>query len=349
MLGKKGFAAIAAVGILLLASSARAHTEDVPFVADLLAGRHMDAGEVRVWNDGDNLHVEYRTIGGWHLYETHLAVATSLADIPQRKGNPPPGRFAYKHEDLDGASSDSYVIELADLGADADTLLYIAAHAEVRGREELVQNGGFEAPVVTTPEGWDIFDSGTAGLCWIVQWYDGARNYGGETRPEPAHLELHSEANNWTPYEGDQYAELDADWDGPSGALTGEPASVEIYQDLQTEAGAVYTLSYAFSPRPGNADNVLLVEWDGQPFNQQHSASGVGLSDTSWTEFTHTVTATSSSTCLSFTELGSADSLGSLLDGVSVLGVEEQEESAWGDGYDFPGKNWATYITYTVQ
>jgi hypothetical protein len=30
-------------------------------------------------------------------------------------------------------------------------------------------------------------------------------------------------------------------------------------------------------------------------------------------------------------------------------GTPIQEETAWADGEDFPGHNWATYITYTVQ
>ncbi len=65
-------------------------------------------GNVKVWNDGDNLHVKYNiTVVGWQLGETHLAVATDIADVPQtKKDNPKIGKFPYKEPDGD------YTIEL---------------------------------------------------------------------------------------------------------------------------------------------------------------------------------------------------------------------------------------------
>lgn len=49
------------------------------------------------------------------------------------------------------------------------------------------------------------------------------------TRPETPLLEIHDHALGFDAYSGDQYAELDTDWDGPHGSLNGEPASVKIY------------------------------------------------------------------------------------------------------------------------
>jgi hypothetical protein len=105
-----------------------AHTQYDPFVTDLIAGRDTDAGEVLVWNDADNLYVKYVTAGDWCLRETHLHVATALADIPQTKsGNPKPGKFDLKASHYCAAET-VYVLPLTWA---TDTELYIAAHAEI--------------------------------------------------------------------------------------------------------------------------------------------------------------------------------------------------------------------------
>jgi len=174
-----------------------------------------------------------------------------------------------------------------------------------------VINGGFESPVVTTSQGWNIYDSGTEGLGWTVEWYDGSTSYGGQTRPEPAHLELHKSGTIVSSYEGDQYAELDTDWDGPGGGLNGEPASVKIYQDLDTCPDQEYTLTYAWSPRGGYLSK-LEVYWDGDLVTT-HEGSTSG-----WTLETFTVAASGTSTRLEFVETGSPDSFGMFLDDVRV-------------------------------
>jgi len=42
-----------------------------------------------------------------------------------------PGRFPYKNEELGGAASDLYEIDLATIDLDGDGVVYIAAHAEL--------------------------------------------------------------------------------------------------------------------------------------------------------------------------------------------------------------------------
>ena len=114
--------------------AASAHTADDPFVTDLTAGggnikSAMDVGDVQVWNDGDYLYVKYVvTDAEWCLTETHLEVATSLEEIPQRNGNPPPGQFTYKGEH-DCVAGLTYEIPLS---WDPDTELLIAAHGVVQ-------------------------------------------------------------------------------------------------------------------------------------------------------------------------------------------------------------------------
>jgi hypothetical protein len=124
--------AIMLLAILTLSYTAilptTAHTEDEPFVTDLLAGQDMDVGDVLVWNDGDYLYVKYViTDPDWTITETHLHVATSLEAIPQKNGNPIPGKFDY-NDQWDHVSEVLYEIELT---WEYETELYIAVHAVV--------------------------------------------------------------------------------------------------------------------------------------------------------------------------------------------------------------------------
>jgi hypothetical protein len=104
------------------------HTEGDPFVTKLFAGQTIEVGTVEVWNDVNNLYVKYVIDDPteWCLTETHLHVATSLVSIPQKNGNPIPGKFDNKGEH-DCLEEFLYTIPLAGLG----TELFIAAHAVV--------------------------------------------------------------------------------------------------------------------------------------------------------------------------------------------------------------------------
>jgi hypothetical protein len=283
-----------------------------------------------------------------------------VVGIRLKNGNPAPGKFDFKHEDLGGIPLDEYDDEIYLLDLVFDLLepdiwyhIHVAAHADVikETDTELVDNGGFETPAVTHTNGWDIFPSGTTGLGWTVEWLGSTTSYGGQTRPETANLELHSVVNSWLHYEGSQHAELDTDWDGPDGGLSGEPASVKLYQNLTACESGLYTMNYAWSPRPGHDDNEIEVRWN-ESLLDTHS--GVGGSNTNWTLETHQYIAGPSegTVTLEFCETANEDSLGMFLDGVSVVCV--REETAWGGykgigpDYDlsikFPGKNWAIYL-----
>ena len=179
-------------------------------------------------------------------------------------------------------------------------------------------NGGFEQPVLP-PQSWNIFASGTPSLGWTVDWHGGSTTYQGQTRPEPALLELHRHVSGWSPREGEQYAELDTDWDGPNGGLNGEPASVKISQVVVSCPWRTYTLAFSWSPRPGHADNGLKVYWDGAEIFDSGIVSGVGNGKTDWHIETITgLTVTGVSTSIEFVETGTPDSLGMFLDAVSV-------------------------------
>jgi len=191
---------------------------------------------------------------------------------------------------------------------------------------QLIANGGFESPVVTNSDKWDIFPNGTTGLAWNVDWLStDATTYNGHTRPATAVLELQKSGHlGWLPAEGQQYAELDTDWQGPGIYPTlSAPASVIISQDVPTVAGNTYTLSFDFSPRPdtsGSNENVLNVGWNGsQVASLTAAGSGNAAAQTQWTSHTYTLTATSSTSTITFADGGIPDSVGTFLDNVSLV------------------------------
>lgn len=154
----------------------------------------------------------------------------------------------------------------------------------------IVTNGGFEAPQLSS--GSFQLPSSIPG--WTI-----------ETGPS---FEVQNNIAG-SPFEGNQFIELD------SSGVT------KFYQNLITEVGQQYLLTFAFSPRPGVPDNRLNVEWGGS-LVASLSANGLGLSNTSWTTYSTLLTATNNVTRLSFGNLNElSNSLGSYLDAVSVTSV----------------------------
>jgi predicted ribosomally synthesized peptide with SipW-like signal peptide len=188
---------------------------------------------------------------------------------------------------------------------------------EVEGNLLAISGAGFEDPEVTNGDQWNIFDSPAGG--WTVEWRsDIPATFGDQTRPTPAHLELH-EGVLGSASEGDQYAELDTDWGGPGQPGDGEPASVTIYKNIPTVAGKKYMIRYAFAPRPNTpaSDNGLEVRWGGNAVQTTGPIAGGG-GPIAWQEYSIQVTATTTSTRVQFTDTGTANSLGSFLDNLRV-------------------------------
>jgi hypothetical protein len=191
-----------------------------------------------------------------------------------------------------------------------------------------VDNGGFESPTVANAAGWDIFTSDEIGD-WDVAW---AGAYVGA--PTDANLEIHRGVNGWLPYEGDQYVELDTDWDGPGGPTNNEQASVVLSQVIDTPGiGYNYDFSYAWSPRPSHANNAMEVRVDGAYFDD-HSGPGVG--NTSWTLETGTLVSTGATLTLEFEETGTPDSFGMFLDDVTCTFCVSTTTSELQAGRDGP-------------
>lgn len=121
------------------------------FTTTLFAGQTIDAGDVTVQVVDDQICVTYAAHSDWVIEEVHLAIATSLADIPQtKKGNPRPGQFPLKATYLPGVSSATLCAPFTT-GLDE---LFIAAHAVVSGtpggaysgQEETGWADGFDFP-----------------------------------------------------------------------------------------------------------------------------------------------------------------------------------------------------------
>ncbi|OGG60666.1 hypothetical protein A2765_03780 [Candidatus Kaiserbacteria bacterium RIFCSPHIGHO2_01_FULL_56_24] len=181
-------------------------------------------------------------------------------------------------------------------------------------------DGGFENPEVTNPAQWDIFPSPAGG--WQVAWRsDIPATFGAQNRPAIANIEFHEGVLGLAD-EGDQYVELDTDWAGPNGSGDGEPASVTIYQDIATTPGATYQWSYAFAPRPNTpaSDNRVEMRWGGVIANDTGNVAGGG-GPIAWTTLTGSVVATTTTTRIQFTDLGTANSLGSFVDDFSLIKI----------------------------
>ncbi len=90
-----------------------------------------------------------------------------------------------------------------------------------------------------------------------------------------------------------------------------------IEQTVYTVPGQRYRLNYAFAARPGTplASNAMNVFIDGAPV-----ASHTAINDdyTSWRHFSYEFVAATGSTVIAFAGAGTSDSVGSLLDSVSL-------------------------------
>ncbi|MFH1769200.1 MAG: DUF4215 domain-containing protein, partial [Parcubacteria group bacterium] len=177
---------------------------------------------------------------------------------------------------------------------------------------ELVANTGFENVIVAGD--WDVVSNGTANLGWNVEWYSTETDYQGTPRPATANLEVRKDG---LAVEGNQYVELDSDWEGPGGTLEGEPSSVRIYQDIETVPGQNYTVSFYTSPNPNitGDDNILDFIWNN---SVSGSITRNDSSITDWSQHTYVVKAAGTPTRLEFFDGGTPDSAGVLLDYVSV-------------------------------
>ena len=107
------------------------------------------------------------------IAEIHLDVAAAMADIPQKNGNPIPGKFEIKMEYDSWVSDDIFQFDLDANGFSKGDSIYIAAHAVVLKiidgkivQEETAWGDGLDFPgknwatcITYTIQGWTLKDT----------------------------------------------------------------------------------------------------------------------------------------------------------------------------------------------
>jgi hypothetical protein len=212
------------------------------------------------------------------------------------------------------------------------TLVPFALAADI----ELIENGSFEEPVVTSPGGWTTYfgQNYTSGIAtcpagdtacndgtlipgWSVLWSHPIipdPNW----FPKPGRIELQSDRGgiiaDCAAKEGFQKAELD------SHHRLGDTSdnNATIYQIARTCPGLLYTFKYSWKGREdvvGQSDLDILID---DTFLTQHV-----IFDSHWRSETHYFTANPTGyTAVAFHSCGDDNTLGVFLDSVSLWGPD---------------------------
>lgn len=326
----------------------------------LYAGQTWQVGLIRVNNCAHKIGVEYVlfdsvTDGGWRLTETHLAVASSVAGLPQTKtGNPIPGAFPYSRIYENGVTTDAFCID-RPAGWTTGSKLYIAAHAVVnKPAVSHTETGSFCA---TSGPSTKLADAITpATLAWVHPgWNPNLR-----------------EADTDAP--SDIYLSAAWVWDAYKNPSPRNGDLVDLYQEFQIPDGAAVTAAtlqiasdnaFSWKLNGGAATDVNLAgDWRAQTVFS-YPTYVVDPNMSAWKKvYTYDVTNQISplANALYVTGVNAAwDTDDPEVNPGGVIyrlcGTWTREvtdslaanDSAWGGTVPFKGKNWAKYIEYTVQ
>lgn len=337
---------------------------------DLLAGQTIDVGTLTICSDGT---VTFQTEEPWLLGETHLQVADSIDGIPQTKnGNPIPGKFMYSNE------PDSPVDSITFSGFDISDSNVIAAHAEVLASREACIDFG-DTGVVEGQQVSDVItDNGTVSFSMIESGPLSGLSVGDQATfnqaAAPNDYPIVAVPDTGAPGANvmaftvksdnglrDDYVS-DANGTGAGGNTLTDPQDISREERLWHVFSQGLAISADFSTVPGlqevsfaavdldfgetwqfqffdrdddlleqvtlSCDNVdVECPGDGKAFPVRSSAPGA-VRFAAW----------------GGDNLGVAERIGYAIDNVCTTAVEE--ETAWGDGEAFPGRNWATYVVY---
>lgn len=306
---------------------------------DLIAGQFTDVGDVKASINGNTLLVEYFILDDcWCIAETHLDVQLSPDQFPMTKnGNPKVGHFAYG-EELPECTDYWYTeVNLTTLGWDGTQAIYIAAHAVV----ETFDLGGYTAALpaqetltVAYPGPGAYFYTTISGPSFLNGIYPGwcidTDNAISINTPYTVNV-FSSYDPNLPDYIVEHPENLDLvnwllaqDWVGQASTCGGN----YTFGDVQR---AIWTLV------EDNLSTSGLGAWSACRVNELLAdayANGEGY-EPECNEFIAVI----------FQPVG--------LDGITTIAQitiayipyeRFGEETAWGDGEDFPGNQWAMYF-----
>lgn len=182
--------------------------------------------------------------------------------------------------------------------------------------ENLITNGSFETPQITSSENWQIFTEGYGP--WVVE--------GKPDEGEPQHALEYQKNGIYLgsiTKDGVQYVELDGYY------------PVTISQSIQSCSSGKYHVSFDYAPRPGQPENKLLVKLGDTTILD---VSETPVTPFAWKTFSEDkIGPTTGTVILSFKETGANDQLGMFLDNVKVECVIPPDEDKDGiiDEKDF--------------
>jgi len=311
-------------------------------VNTLYAGQDMDVGFTCTEDDGFSLTVTYYgTEVDWCLMETHTHVFqddVGFTDITLKNGNPPPGQFDQKGEDLGCVYMDGpYTFDVLPGGVE----YFVAAHAVF---QEILEFGPYAADGVEGSQ-------------------QGVRKDGSAINADRQ----------------DPNQALVPDWTGPSGdisffSLGFAPATAVLERYVE--------VSFSCPLRNAEGDDVQVWEatggtyplelapvsaWDGAAWvvlgnadNTEPGFSRPSSFDLGSLPYTTMIRVEDNTDPGLFDTRPNADAFD--VDGVIALNdCWGDDETAWAAddvcvsddkndyGCDFPGKNWATYFSYTTR
>lgn len=192
---------------------------------------------------------------------------------------------------------------LHSLGSIALLATLAAAAAPANAAPSLIVNGSFEA---------DAFQAmGTWGVYGALTGWTGDPGAGGG-------IELRRQ-NAGTAQDGQHFVELDT-W-----------RNSWMAQQVSTDAGQHYTLSYYYSPRAGVSvpSNPIEVYWNGVQL-AINGGNGIGQGNHQWQMFSFDVVGTGGLDTLRFAAAGTSDGYGGSLDNIALVAAAVPEPGMLG-------------------
>ncbi len=284
------------------------------FSAEMTAGRTDVAGRVNVWNDTANVYVQIAPAAAWAVDGAQWHMARTAAAIPQKNGNPTPGKFAAKM----GAAPWQTALPLGGLRR-GDTVC-IAVHAQMR------TSGGGEVT-------WAYQDGVLTNVLLIAGGYAPAAfvSYAIEDGQMAVTI---SALWGWLIGAAHVYTGLEPPFEPTPGDFP------YVYTAGETDETSSHTFTIPL-PAPQAAETTLCVATHATMlylYGYDISGNLIVGEEEGWAG-APPYTSGPAFFCLDAPALSSGDGGGGT----------PREEGAWAAGLPFPGKNWATYFLYTIE